>query len=73
MELTPWFDKYTRPVRSGVYRVASTSKPLYSYWDVDTAKWGLVSYTVKGAQGMRDKPSHQQYRFWKGTLKGEST
>lgn len=67
--MTPWFNEYTRPVRSGVYRVRSTSKPLYSYWDTETKKWGLVSYSIQGAQGMRDKPSYNQYREWCGVLK----
>ena len=64
--LTPWFEDYDRPVRSGVYEVAATKGPLYAYWTVETGKWGLVSYSIQGAQGMRDRPSYLQYRRWRG-------
>lgn len=69
MILTPWFGRYTRPVRSGVYRVRASNKPLYSYWDTETNKWGLVSYSIQGAQGMRDRPSYKQAWDWCGVLK----
>lgn len=42
VELTPWFSDALKPVRSGVYRMANSSKPsgwAYGRWDMLMQKW----------------------------------
>lgn len=71
VKATPFFTRTEKPVRSGLYQCQSneTNRMYWSFFNVETGKWGMMSDTQEGAIGWRDKPSAMQYRRWRGMLK----
>jgi hypothetical protein len=57
-----------KPVRSGLYQCqGNESGRLYwSWYSVESGKWGMISETQEGAVGWRERASQNQYRRWRG-------
>jgi hypothetical protein len=72
MQLTPWFNGDTKPVRIGVYQQYVshwTARIGYQYWD--GSLWGGWAPTPKGAYGVRMHAVSPMWQNdpWRGLLK----
>lgn len=68
--MTPWFDKYTRPARVGVYQTRFNVSDRYlcfNYWNGE--RWSMCSFSKKGALLLRSIPTCIQHIEWRGFTK----
>ena len=66
MKLTPWFPETIKPVRPGIYQIASVDalEVFDSYWDCRA--WGWPSFKPHSAFVYKNYVSPIQDRRWRG-------
>lgn len=62
LKYTPWYPKYTRPVRAGIYQVKTTTGWQYSYFA--RGQWHMPFTDPNASPGRM--PSLLQNRKWRG-------